>query len=109
MEIAVMKVLEMWMAAVLVATAARADAGPVVREAAGANPAAIQASVDQFRTDLGGPNNGNAAGTQPGGRREINWDGGGAGDHVLQVEVSFADASRRRTAVKWTVIANTEP
>lgn len=53
-------------------------AGPVVREAAGANAAAIQAAVDQFRADLGGPNNGNAAGTQPGGRREINWDGGGA-------------------------------
>jgi hypothetical protein len=54
-------------------------AGPVVREAAGTGAAAIQAAVDQFRADLGGPNNGNAAGTQPGGRREINWDGGGAG------------------------------
>ena len=57
-------------------------AGPVVREAAGANAAAIQAAVDQFRADLGGANNGNTVGTQPSGRREINWDGGGAGATV---------------------------
>jgi hypothetical protein len=55
-----------------------AMAGPVIREAAGANAAAIQAAVDQFRADLGGANNGNAAGSQLFGRREINWDGGGA-------------------------------
>jgi len=48
----------------------------VVREAAGPNAAAIQAAVDQFRNDLG-PNNGLIAGSQAGGRREINWDGGG--------------------------------
>jgi hypothetical protein len=52
-------------------------AGPVVREASGPTPASIQAAVDQFRADLG-PNNGIVAGSQPGGRREINWDGGGA-------------------------------
>lgn len=50
----------------------------VIRSASGADAAAIQATVDQFRTDLGNPNNGNAAGPLPGGRREINWDGGGA-------------------------------
>ncbi|MGE0362481.1 MAG: hypothetical protein AB7H93_15270 [Vicinamibacterales bacterium] len=78
LEIDVMKTLAVCvMAGVL--SAAPAMAGPVVREAAGANAAAIQAAVDQFRADLGGANNGNAAGTQPGGRREINWDGGGAG------------------------------
>lgn len=55
-----------------------ASAGPVVREAYGANAAAIQAAVDQFRVDLGGANNGNTAGSQLNGRREINWDGGGA-------------------------------
>jgi hypothetical protein len=42
--------------------------------AAGANAAAIQAAVDQFRTDLGGPNNG-VGGSFSNGRREINWDG----------------------------------
>ena len=52
-------------------------AGPVVREATGPTAASIQAAVDQFRSDLG-PNNGVVAGSQLGGRREINWDGGGA-------------------------------
>ena len=55
-----------------------AVAGPVVREATGANAAAIQAAVDAFRNDLGGPNNGVTSGSQPGGRREITWDAGGA-------------------------------
>ena len=49
-------------------------AAPVVRTAAGANAAAIQATVDQFRNDLG-PLNPNVAMTFPTGRREINWDG----------------------------------
>src|SRR5580765_7745726 len=52
-------------------------AGQVVREATGPTAASIQAAVDQFRSDLG-PNNGVVAGSQLGGRREINWDGGGA-------------------------------
>lgn len=60
------------------AWASTAVAGPVVREAAGADAASIQAAVDAFRNDVGNPNNGNAVGTQPAGRREINWDGGGA-------------------------------
>lgn len=47
---------------------------PVVRTASGANPAAIQATVDQFRADLGGANNG-VGGHFTSGRREINWDG----------------------------------
>ena len=51
-------------------------AGPVVRAAAVAAPGTVQAVVDQFRADLG-PNNGVVAGSQAGGRREINWDGGG--------------------------------
>jgi hypothetical protein len=40
--------------------------------------ASIQATVDAFRTALGDPNNGNAPGPLPSGRREINWDGGGS-------------------------------
>jgi hypothetical protein len=47
---------------------------PVVRQVGGANAAAIQAMVDQFRTDLGGANNG-VGGCFVGGRREVNWDG----------------------------------
>ncbi|MFN0138694.1 MAG: FG-GAP repeat domain-containing protein [Pyrinomonadaceae bacterium] len=46
----------------------------VNRTASGANPAAIQATVDQFRADLGGSNNG-VGGSFKAGRREINWDG----------------------------------
>jgi hypothetical protein len=41
-------------------------------------PASIQATVDDFRAALGDPNNGNAPGPLASGRREINWDGGGA-------------------------------
>jgi hypothetical protein len=40
--------------------------------------ASIQPTVDSFRAALGNPNNGNAAGPLVSGRREINWDGGGA-------------------------------
>jgi hypothetical protein len=43
-----------------------------------ATPASIQAQVDAFRAALGNPNNGNNPGPLAGGRREINWDGGGA-------------------------------
>jgi hypothetical protein len=48
-------------------------AAPVVFEAAGSEPADIQAAVDDFRAFLG-DNNG-VGGTFPDGRREINWDG----------------------------------
>ena len=43
-----------------------------------ATPASIQGTVDTFRTALGNPNNANNPGPLVGGRREINWDGGGA-------------------------------
>lgn len=46
-------------------------------EDSGANAAAIQDTVDAFRAALGTPNNGNTPGPLVGGRREINWDGGG--------------------------------
>jgi hypothetical protein len=44
----------------------------------GSTPASIQATVDAFRAALGNPNNANNPGPIVGGRREINWDGGGA-------------------------------
>jgi hypothetical protein len=47
--------------------------GAAVFTASGANPAAIQATVDSFRAALGA-NNG-VGGSFPSGRREINWDG----------------------------------
>jgi hypothetical protein len=43
-----------------------------------ATPASIQAQVDAFRAALGNPNNANNPGPISSGRREINWDGGGA-------------------------------
>ncbi len=54
--------------------AGTADAETVTRSGAGANAAAIQPLVDQFRADLGAPNNG-VGGAFLSGRREINWDG----------------------------------
>ena len=59
-------------------------AAAVVRSASGATPADIQATVDQFRTDVSAGGGVNAPGTGPfaTGRREINWDG---------VPDSFAD------------------
>jgi hypothetical protein len=38
----------------------------------------IQPTIDAFRAAIGGVNNGNVAGAQGSGRREINWDGGAA-------------------------------
>lgn len=58
----------------LLAFSGSVSASAVIRVGAGANPAAIQAAVDQFRTDLGGVNNG-VGGSFTAGRREINWDG----------------------------------
>jgi hypothetical protein len=57
---------------------APAAAAPVVFSAGGNSaPSSIQSTVDAFRTALGNPNNSNAPGPLAGGRREINWDGGG--------------------------------
>jgi hypothetical protein len=50
------------------------SAAPIVRTGNGVNAAAIQSIVDQFRTDLGGANNG-VGGSFTSGRREVNWDG----------------------------------
>lgn len=52
-------------------------AAPVVFSASGADADAIRPVVDAFRATLGA-NNGNAPGALGSGRREINWDGGGA-------------------------------
>ncbi len=51
---------------------------PKVFQAAGPTIDSIQSTVDKFRAALGAVNNGNAAGPLASGRREINWDGGGA-------------------------------
>jgi hypothetical protein len=56
---------------------------PTVFQAAGPTVASIQGTVDQFRAALGEPNNANAPGPLASGRREINWDGGGASDTAI--------------------------
>lgn len=50
---------------------------PKVFQAAGPTIASIQSTVDEYRAALGQINNGNNT-AQATGRREINWDGGGA-------------------------------
>jgi hypothetical protein len=64
----------------LVGTAVHAQdfVPPVVFQGAGPTAASIQGVVDAFRVALGEPNNGNNPGPLATGRREINWDGGGA-------------------------------
>jgi hypothetical protein len=64
------------LAAVVLAVPIGATAFTVFSDS-GANVASITDTVDAFRAALGNPNNGNAPGPLPGGRREINWDGGG--------------------------------
>src|SRR5437899_2676606 len=62
-------------AAALFTSVIPAAAQGVIRKAAGPDPASIQASINQFRADLGGTLNPNIAQTFESGRREINWDG----------------------------------
>ena len=62
---------------------------PTVFQTAGPTVASIQSSVDAFRAALGNPNNGNASGPLATGRREINWDGGGANDTTTDPVTPF--------------------
>jgi len=67
--------------AVMLALPLSATASPItIRSISGPDAASIQPVVDLFRTDVsaGGVNNGNTVGSLPNGRREVNWDGGGA-------------------------------
>jgi hypothetical protein len=44
-------------------------------QGAATDAAGLQPTVDAYRALLGNPNNGSTPGSQPSGRREINWDG----------------------------------
>jgi hypothetical protein len=79
--------------------AAPAGAAPVVRQAVGADAPAIQATVDQFRADLGEPNNGNTSGSQPTGRRQITWDGADADSAPSRLPGNFFNAVAPRGAI----------
>jgi hypothetical protein len=61
----------------------------MVFQAAGPTPESIQGTVDAFRAALGEPNNGNDPGPLDSGRREINWDGGGANDTTTDPVTPF--------------------
>jgi hypothetical protein len=66
----------------------------VVRSAAGPDADSIRPVVDAFRAALGA-NNGTAAGQQPGGRREISWDGGGAAANATQFPTPMTTFANR--------------
>ena len=78
-------------------------AAPItLRSGSGADATSIQAVVDLFRADLGGNNNLNLLGSQADGRREINWDGGGAGANATTFPVpmtTFNSGGTTRGAV----------
>lgn len=66
---------------IVLALSVNASASPItIRSISGPDAASIQGVVDLFRADVssGGVNNGNTVGSLPNGRREVNWDGGGA-------------------------------
>lgn len=61
---------------------------PIIFQAAGPSIESIQGTVDAYRAALGDPNNANNPGPLASGRREINWDGGGA-DTTTAPETPF--------------------
>jgi hypothetical protein len=71
-----LQVVAAGVAAVVLAVPTGAMALTIFQDS-GANVAAITDTVNAFRAALGDPNNGNAPGPLPSGRREINWDGVG--------------------------------
>jgi hypothetical protein len=89
-------------AALALATPVSGFAGFLTFSAGGDDtPASIQPTVDQFRTALGVPNNGNAPGPLPDGRREINWDGGGV-NVIASAPTPFAGFQNIRGALLAT-------
>ena len=94
---------------VICSFATNCPAAQVSRTATGANAAAIQATVDQFRADLGGANNG-VGGTFKTGRREINWDGvpdGFAAPNFLPVDFFNVNSPRGVVFSAFTTFGDT--
>jgi hypothetical protein len=85
---------------------AASEASAIVFQAAGADAAAIQAAVDLFRTTLGNPNNANTAGPLTDGRREINWDGGGATTAATTLDGTLTAFLTTRGALFTTLGSN---
>ncbi len=79
----------------LALAATPAAAATIVLSGTGADAATLAAVVNQFRAELGDPNNGTTAGSQPGGRREISWDGGGAASPATAFGIPMTNFSNR--------------
>lgn len=86
---------------------------PVVRTDAAPGPGDdaatdIQATVDQFRLDVGGPNNGDTFGSTGFGRREIDWDDVSAGwASPVALPANYYNQSRPRGVVLSGAAATT--
>jgi Divergent InlB B-repeat domain len=71
-------------------TEARRRGGtPIVFQAAGPDAASIRSTVEAFARALGEPDNANNPGPLAGGRREIDWDGGGAATNTTSPVTPF--------------------
>jgi hypothetical protein len=81
---------------------AASEAGVILFEASGANAGAIQGTVDAFRAALGNPNNGNSPAPLAAGRREINWDGGGATTSAVSNGTNFTVFLNTRGSLSTT-------
>jgi hypothetical protein len=73
-----------------------------VFQAAGPNAESIHGTVDEFRAALGDPNNGNAPGPLPSGRREINWDGAVPGTDTTTAPVTPFDVFLNSRGARFT-------
>ena len=75
-----------------------------IREVTAAGPeanaqAGITATVAAFQADLSSPNNGNAVGTQPSGRRQITWDGADNDSAPARLQPDFFNAVAPRGVI----------
>jgi hypothetical protein len=72
--------VQLLLACICMASITNSARGAFVTFSAGgsSSSASVTPTIDSFRAALGDPNNGNTPGPVAGGRREINWDGGGA-------------------------------
>ena len=97
--------------AIGVAPSQAARAETLVFQAAGPTAESIQSTVDAYRAALGAPN-GNNEGPLPGGRREINWDGGGASDVTTPPVTpfdAFLDTRGARFTTRGTGLSQAPP
>jgi hypothetical protein len=97
--------------AIGVAATQAARAETLVFQAAGPTAGSIQSTVDAYRAALGALN-GNNEGPLPGGRREINWDGGGASDVTTPPVTpfdAFLDTRGARFTTRGTGLSQAPP